>query len=234
MSAGSLTGTYAEKALCGPGQVFRLPDQVSFEQGAAIGIPYGTAAWAFFYRGAARAGETLLVHGASGGVGTAAVQLAKGAGLRVFGTAGIGGGARADLAEWGGGGVQPSRAGLLEQDQGGGGSGIDIILEMLANRNLGHDLTLHRHRMGGSWWWEAAGTVEIDRAEYHGAGGGYPRGHARHRAGGGLAEIYGRISAGLADRSLDPVIGSTLPLAEAARAHEEIMVPSGARLARLS
>ena len=61
---------------------------MSFEQGAAIGVPYGTA-----YRGLssalqAKPGETVLVHGASGGVGTAAVQLARAAGMIVIGTAG--------------------------------------------------------------------------------------------------------------------------------------------------
>ena len=86
--AGSLSGTYAEQALCNEGQVHRLPDNVSFEQGAALGVPYGTAYRGLYLRGEAKAAETVLVHGASGGVGTAAVQIARAAGLVVIGTAG--------------------------------------------------------------------------------------------------------------------------------------------------
>src|SRR5437870_13055528 len=81
-------GTYAEFALCTTEQVHPLPANISFAQGAAIGTPYATAYRGLFQRGDAKPGETVLVHGASGGVGTAAVQLARARGLRVFGTAG--------------------------------------------------------------------------------------------------------------------------------------------------
>src|SRR4029077_15192644 len=84
----SLSGTYAEFALCKQEQVHPLPANVSFAQGAAMGTPYATAYRGLFQRADARPGETVLVHGASGGVGTAAVQLARARGLRVFGTAG--------------------------------------------------------------------------------------------------------------------------------------------------
>ena len=84
----SLTGTYAEQTLCVEAHVHHLPDTVSFEQGAAMGVPYGTAFRGLFQRGDANAGDTVLVHGASGGVGTAAVQLARAAGMIVIGTAG--------------------------------------------------------------------------------------------------------------------------------------------------
>ena len=83
----AIGGTYAERALCDASRVFALPENLSFAQGAAVGVPYGTAYHALFVRGGARRGETVLVHGASGGVGTASVQLAHGAGLRVIGTA---------------------------------------------------------------------------------------------------------------------------------------------------
>src|SRR5215469_2112744 len=87
--AGSpLTGTYAEQAIAKEFQVHPLPEKVSFAQGAAMGVPYGTAHRALFFRGRAQPGETVLVHGASGGVGSATVQLARGAGLTVIGTAG--------------------------------------------------------------------------------------------------------------------------------------------------
>src|SRR5262249_11024688 len=83
-----LTGTYAEQTLCEESSVFPLPAHMSFAQGAAVHIPYATAFRALFDRAAAQGGETVLIHGASGGVGIAAVQLARAAGLRVVGTAG--------------------------------------------------------------------------------------------------------------------------------------------------
>src|SRR5690606_15435971 len=65
-----------------------LPSRASFAQGAALGVAGATAHRALFHRGGARPGEAVLVHGATGGVGTAAVQLARAAGLTVFGTGG--------------------------------------------------------------------------------------------------------------------------------------------------
>ena len=87
-TAGSLSGTYAEFALCNEDQVHPLPNNISFAQGAAMGTPYATAYRGLLQRAAAKPGETVLVHGASGGVGTASVQLGYARGLRVFGTAG--------------------------------------------------------------------------------------------------------------------------------------------------
>ena len=85
--AGSISGSYAEYALCSTQQVHLLPANVSFSQGAAMGTPYATAYRGMIQRAEAQPGETVLVHGASGGVGTAALQLARAHGLRVFGTA---------------------------------------------------------------------------------------------------------------------------------------------------
>jgi len=65
-TAGSLSGTYAEFALCGIEQVHCLPKNVSFAQGAAMGTPYATAYRGLFQRADGKPGETVLVHGASG------------------------------------------------------------------------------------------------------------------------------------------------------------------------
>src|SRR6266852_4985427 len=81
-------GTYAERAVCLPSQVHRLPARASFAQGAALGVPYTTAYRALFHRAAARPAETVLVHGATGGVGVAAVQIALAHGMTVVGTGG--------------------------------------------------------------------------------------------------------------------------------------------------
>src|ERR1700741_4349844 len=85
---GSVSGAYAEMSLCNEGQVHPLPGQVTFSQGAAMNVPYATAYHALFHRAHGDAGESVLVHGASGGVGIAAVQLARARGMTVIGTAG--------------------------------------------------------------------------------------------------------------------------------------------------
>src|SRR5689334_14798875 len=139
----AVPGTYAELAVADEWQVNPLPDRISFQQGAALGVPYGTAWRALFIRARARAGETVLVHGASGGVGTAAVQLARAAGLRVLGTAGTDAGLKL-IQEQGAHTVfnhrdADYRAGIFAAT---GGRGADLILEMLANVNLDNDLDL--------------------------------------------------------------------------------------------
>ena len=85
---GAVTGTYAAQAICDPATVHPLPDGISFAQGACVGVPCATAYHALKYRARATAGNTIFIHGASGAVGLAAVQLAKDMGCFVVGTAG--------------------------------------------------------------------------------------------------------------------------------------------------
>src|SRR5215831_17528856 len=73
-TAGSLSGTYAEQALCRESQVHPLPQRASFAQGAAVFVPYGTAYRALLQRAHANPGEVVFIHGASGGVGIDGVQ----------------------------------------------------------------------------------------------------------------------------------------------------------------
>jgi NADPH2:quinone reductase len=141
-TAGSLSGTYAEFALCKTGQVHPLPANASFVQGAAMGTPYATAYRGLFQRADARPGETVLVHGASGGVGTAAVQRAL-AVCACSGTAGSDEG-RKLAREQGAHEVFDHRApDQFEQImKATDGRGVDVIVELLANVNLGEDLTI--------------------------------------------------------------------------------------------
>ena len=81
-------GAYAQLAVCNPDQVHRLPERISFAQGAGLFVPYVTAWRALFGRANTRAGDVVLVHGASGGVGIAATQFAIAVGATVIGTAG--------------------------------------------------------------------------------------------------------------------------------------------------
>src|SRR5271170_1671203 len=87
-TAKTITGAYAEYTLTLEDQSQKLPTNITFDQGAAIWVPYGTAYHALKQEAKGRASETVLVHGASGGVGSAAVQIARAEGLTVFGTAG--------------------------------------------------------------------------------------------------------------------------------------------------
>jgi len=138
---GTLSGAYAELALCDQGQVHPLPANVSFAQGAALNVPYATAYHALFNRGHGQAGETVLVHGASGGVGIGAVQLARARGLTVIGTAGTERGRRLVLAEGAHHVLDHGAPGYLDELMKlTGGQGVDVALEMLANVNLQKDL----------------------------------------------------------------------------------------------
>jgi synaptic vesicle membrane protein VAT-1 len=80
-------GGYSEHVTVPAGQVFPLPQEVPFEQGAAFPVNYGTAYAALVIMGGVRAGDRVLIHSAGGGVGTAATQVAKARGAEVFGTA---------------------------------------------------------------------------------------------------------------------------------------------------
>ena len=76
-TAQSISGTYAEFTLCNEHELGRLPDKVSFEKGAGIWTSYATSYRALFQKAQAKAGETVLIHGGSGGVGSFAIQIAK-------------------------------------------------------------------------------------------------------------------------------------------------------------
>ena len=142
-TAKTLTGAYAEYALALEEQVHALPERISFSQGAGVWVPCGTAYYALPQSAAARASETVLVHGASGGVGTAAVQMARAMGLTVFGTAGTQRGAELVKREGAHQVFDHSKAGYQEEIlKATGGRGADVILEMLANVNLAADLKL--------------------------------------------------------------------------------------------
>ena len=217
---GSLTGTYAELALCTPEQVRALPHKISFEQGAAIGVPYGTAYRALVIRGQAQAGETVLVHGASGGVGTAAVQLAKAAGVRVFGTAGSEEGLELVRRNGAEAAFNHREEGYLEQIKKVT-EGLDLILEMAADQNLGKDLALLKPR-GRVVVVGSRGPVQIDAREAMMRDADI-RGMSLLNAGPEeREEIHGAIDRELAEGKISPVIGAAFPLAEAAEAHEKL------------
>jgi NADPH2:quinone reductase len=142
-TAKTVTGAYAEYALALESQVYGLPEKITFGQGAGVWVPYGTAYHALHHSANARASETVLVHGASGGVGSAAVQMARAMGLAVFGTAGTQKGVDLVRREGAHQVFDHSKAGYQEEImKATGGRGVDIVLEMLANVNLSADLKM--------------------------------------------------------------------------------------------
>jgi NADPH:quinone reductase len=223
--AGSLTGAYAELALCEESQCHPLPERVTYAQGAAVNTPYATAYRALFQRANAKPGETVLVHGASGGVGTAAVQLARAAGLRVVGTAGTEEGHRLVL-EQGAHEVLDHRAADYLEQLGGltGGRGVDVILEMLANVNLDRDLGVLA-KGGRVVVIGSRGTVEINPRQAMTRDASILGMTLFNTSPQDLASIHAGLGAGLEAGTLRPFVGRELPLAEAARAHEEVLKP---------
>ena len=222
---GARHGTYAERMVCTSQQIFRLPDRVSFGQGASIGVPAATAHRALFGRAHARAGETVLVHGASGAVGIAAVQLAKAAGLRVIGTAGTEEG-RALVLEEGADAVfdhrDPARASAMKTVADG--RGPDLILEMLANVNLDLDLGLlepgGRVVVIGN-----RGRTEIDARQTMGKESSILGMSLWNVPPDDMLRIHQDLVSALAAGTLRPIVGREFPLENAPQAHVAALEP---------
>jgi len=224
-TAKTLTGAYAEYALADESQVYSLPEKISFAQGAGLWVPYGTAYTALHHHAKARAGETLLIHGASGGVGIAAVQLARAQGLTVLGTAGTQRGLELVKKEGAHHAFDHTRTGYAEEImKATGGRGVDVILEMLANVNLATDLKLLALR-GRVVVIGNRGEITINPRELM-ARRAWVRGFTLWAATDvESAEIHAAIAAGLENGTLRPIVGKELPLKDAAVAHQNVMAP---------
>ena len=224
-TAKTLTGAYAEYALTDASQIHPLPAKITFSQGAGIWVPYGTAFHALHQCTKARAGETLLVHGASGGVGIAAVQIARAMGMTVLGTAGTDKGLELAAREGAHHVFNHTKPDYREQIlKTTGGAGVDLIVEMLANVNLGQDMKLlathGRVVVVGS-----RGDVTISprdlmsrRASIH-AFTLWGINEAEDK------EMHAALLAGLENGTMKPIVGKEIPLAEASRAHKEVLEP---------
>ncbi len=227
-TAKTVSGAYAEYALALEEQVQLLPEEISFAQGAGVWVPYGTAYHALFHSAQARAGETVLIHGASGGVGTAALQMARAMGLTIYGTAGTEAGLELIKREGAAHVFNHTKAGYEDEIlKSTGGKGVDIILEMLANVNLPKDLKLlathGRVIVIGN-----RGETTINARELMSRRASIRAftlwGVSEQEAG----EIYAGLNAGLSNGTLRPVVGKEIPLLEAERAHKEILEPGAA------
>ena len=218
-------GTYAELALCVPSQLHHLPARVSFGQGAALGVPYCTAYRALFQRAGAKPGETVLIHGATGGVGIAAVELAHARGLRVIGSGGTDAGLKAAREHGADVVVNHRTAGYTDEImKATGGKGVSLVIEMAAHINLDRDLgLLAKH--GRIVVVGNRGKTEIDARQAMGRDATILGMTLFNVSEADFVEIHAGLIAGLANGTLNPVVGREVPLAEAARAHEAIMEP---------
>lgn len=225
-TAGSLTGTYAEFVLCTMDQVHPLPDFLSFEQGAAIGIPFATAWRALVDRAEAAEGDCVLVHGGTGGVGTATVQIALRKGMEVHATAGSDHG-ETRLRSLGVRHVhRHDRPNYCDTMIGQtlDGRGFDVIVEMAAHVNLGRDLGLLAPR-GRVAVVGSRGPVELNPrdtmlrdASIHGV-------LLANTPAEALRRIHAALGEGFRDASLAPVVGIRFDLEHAAEAHRAVMQP---------
>jgi NADPH2:quinone reductase len=222
---GRAFGAYAEKAVCTVDQVHQLPAHVTFAEGAGVGVPYVTAWRALFDKGRAVPGETVLIHGASGAVGTAATQIASAAGLRVFGTAGTERG-RQLAREQGAHEVFDHGAAGYEKEivARTGGRGLDLVIEMLANVNLVRDLEMLAKR-GRIVIVGNRGSIELNPRAIMGRDAtivGFTNWNATPSE---LAVAHAAIVAGMQRAGYKPQVGKEMPLADAPRAHEDVLKP---------
>mmetsp|Transcript_24593 Transcript_24593/g.59188 ORF Transcript_24593/g.59188 Transcript_24593/m.59188 type:complete len:331 (-) Transcript_24593:68-1060(-) len=221
---GSLSGTYAQYNLCDVKQhVHCLPDNVPFAKGV-VSTAFRTAYRALFQRAQAKPNQTVFIHGASGGVGLAATQLAISQGMKVIGTAGTEQGLKL-VKKQGCTEVinhrMEDRKKYTDAVLTATGGGPDIILEMLANKNLNFDMQIigkgGRIVVIGN-----RGTIDnvnprlLMGKEAMVIGVSLP-GPAHEQ------EAIAAIQAGLSTGALNPVVGPVFKLEDASKAHVEVI-----------
>uniref|UniRef100_A0A8D0ATV1 Crystallin, zeta (quinone reductase) n=1 Tax=Sander lucioperca TaxID=283035 RepID=A0A8D0ATV1_SANLU len=222
------SGGYAEYTVAADERVHKLPDALHFSQGAAIGIPYFTAYRALVHKAHAKAGETVLIHGASGGVGVAACQLSRALGLKVLGTAGTPEGMKMVLNNGAHLAFNHREEGYTDKImEATEGRGIDVIVEMLSNVNLSKDLQMLAFG-GRVTIIGCRGSIEINPRDTM----------AKESSIMGVAlffatpeenkECAALLYAGMEAGWLRPVVGSQYPLDKAAQAHHDIIECPGA------
>ncbi|XP_036301517.1 quinone oxidoreductase isoform X1 [Pipistrellus kuhlii] len=227
-TTGTISGGYAEFAVAADDTVYTLPEKLDFRQGAALGVPYFTAYRALLHSARAKAGESVLVHGASGGVGLAACQIARAYGLKVLGTAGTEEGKNIVLRNGAHEVFNHREVNYIDKiKKSVGEKGINIILEMLANVNLSNDLNLLSYG-GRVIIVGSRGPIEINPRDTM----------AKESSIIGVAmysstqeefrQFAAALQAGMEVGWLKPVIGSQYPLEKAVQAHENIIHSSGA------
>jgi NADPH:quinone reductase len=217
-AAGVKTGAYAEQCLADASLVFPLPDSVSFSQAAGINVPYATAYRALVGKAQSKPGERVLIHGASGGVGIAACQLARSLGLHVTGTASTAEGRALILREGAHVALDHTQDGYLEDQT------FDVVIEMLANVNLARDLVA-LNRFGRIVIVGNRGTIEFNPRDTMSRDASIHGMTLFNVPAPELQSIHAALYAGLESGTLRPIVAQEFPLAEAAAAQIAVMAP---------
>lgn len=223
LSADAGSGPYAEYAVFDERQLIRLPENVSFKEGAGVFVPYATAYRALFQKAKGKPGEAVLVHGASGGVGTAAIQWAKNAGLTVIGTASSDEGKKLVKEQGADAVVDHSDENYLSQIlEITGGEGVEIILEMLANVNLAKDFEVLK-KFGRISIIGNRGSLDFNPRLIMGKDASVFGLSLFNAPSAEMDEIHAAIFDGLEKGFLKPIVGKTFPLENAVEAHRAVI-----------
>ena len=216
-------GTYAERIVCSAQLVHTLPAHTTFAQGAALGVPAATAYRALVLRAQVKAGESVLVHGASGAVGNCAVQLARALGMTVIGTAGSDAGLDTVRKAGAAHAFNHHEEGYTRHiTEVTGGKGVDVVLEMLANVNLDRDLGLLAPK-GRVVVIGSRGRIEIDPRQTMGKESAVLGTTLWSTTPDEYRQIHAGLEGALASHALDPLVGRELPLGHAQEAHRAIL-----------
>lgn len=221
-------GSYTEFTTVPKQYVYPLSNELTFSQGAAIPTAYLTAYRALVTKMNIRPGEYVLIHGASGGVGVAGVQIARAYGATVIGTGGTSEG-RAAVHEAGAHYVMnhydPNYIDEIKKITGG--AGVDAIQENNAHLNLDKDLKLvaknGRIAVVGN-----KGSIEINPRDAMATEATIVGVMLFSMSQSELQEANAAIQAGIKNKWLKPIVGKTFPLAKASEAHDEIINGKGA------
>ncbi|MBE2318577.1 NADPH:quinone oxidoreductase family protein [Solirubrobacter sp. CPCC 204708] len=219
VAALSWLGGFAETVVAQPQMTFRLPDALNFAQGAGLILNYHTAHFSLVDRGRLRAGETVLVHGAAGGVGTASIQVAKGLGARVLAV--VSSDAKAEVARTAGA-DEVLRSDGAWKDEAKALGGVDLVLDPVGGDRFTDSLrTLNPDGRlivvgftGGAIPEVKVNRLLLNNISVVGAGWGAYISQRPET----LAETARALDALIESGHVRPLIGARFPLAEASRA----------------
>lgn len=225
----TVSGAYAEFTTVNHNHLVKLTDDYDFIQGAGVGTPYFTAYRALFQNTAIKAGQTILIHGASGGVGVAAVQMALCQGMTVYGTAGTEEGMTL-VKKLGVKHVFNHREEGYAKNilNATNGKGLDVIVEILSNVNLARDLELVAPK-GTILVIGCRGPIEINPRllmKKESKLQGVMLTVASNQE---ILEATAYLEAGLQRGILDPVIGLKYSLNDVQQAHKDIIHNTGSK-----
>jgi len=224
VAAFCVLGGFAETAVAPEFLTFPLDDGLDFAQGAALMLNYHTAYFALHHRGRLRAGETVLVHGAAGGIGTASLQVAKGLGAETVAV--VSSDAKERVAREAGADAVVRSDGAWKDEVKERTGGVDVVIDPVGGDRFTDSLRSLREGgrlvvvgfTGGSIPEARVNRLLLNNTEIVGAGwGAYALGKPQHNRD-TAAALARMVEAG----TVRPLVGARFPLERAADALETI------------